>query len=104
MIAKQFGERLVAIQDNLLSFALILTSNRDDAYDLVQDSYSVVEITDVINSFSDEYRVPFSMHLVGYKYQEIADSMHLPVGTIKSRIFFARKRLRRDLDDYRFRC
>ncbi len=104
MIAKQFGERLVAIQDNLLSFALILTSNRDDAYDLVQDSYSVVEITDVINSFSDEYRVPFSMHLAGYKYQEIADSMHLPVGTIKSRIFFARKRLRRDLDDYRVRC
>jgi RNA polymerase sigma-70 factor (ECF subfamily) len=34
------------------------------------------------------------MHRVGYKYQEIADKLRLPLGTVKSRIFFARKELK----------
>ncbi len=37
--------------------------------------------------------IPFSMHVAGYKYQEIAEKMQLPLGTVKSRIFFARQRL-----------
>lgn len=53
-----------------------------------------------INSFSDEYKVPFSMHVAGFKYQEIADKMTLPIGTVKSRIFFARQRLQETLKDY----
>ncbi|MCB9017872.1 MAG: hypothetical protein H6544_04650, partial [Prevotellaceae bacterium] len=53
-----------------------------------------------INSFSDDYRVPFSMHVSGYKYHEIAEKMNLPIGTVKSRIFFARQRLQKTLRDY----
>jgi RNA polymerase sigma-70 factor (ECF subfamily) len=34
------------------------------------------------------------MHHLGYKYQEIADKLELPLGTVKSRIFFARKELK----------
>ena len=30
--------KLMALQNNLLNFAYILTSNRDDAYDLLQDT------------------------------------------------------------------
>ena len=59
------------------------------------------EISAAINSFSDEYRVPFTMHVAGYKYNEIAEKMNLPLGTVKSRIFFARKRLQEMLKDYR---
>jgi len=59
------------------------------------------EITQAINNFSDEYRIPFSMHVQGYKYNEIADRMNLPLGTIKSRIFLVRKRLRETFRDYR---
>ncbi|MEL7021133.1 MAG: sigma factor-like helix-turn-helix DNA-binding protein, partial [Bacteroidota bacterium] len=33
-------------------------------------------------------------HYHGYKYQEIADNLQLPLGTVKSRIFFARKELK----------
>lgn len=40
------------------------------------------------------------MHLSGYKYAEIARQMNLPVGTVKSRIYYARKRLRVLLKDY----
>jgi len=41
------------------------------------------------------------MHVSGYKYEEIAEYTGLPVGTIKSRIFTARKRLRERFSDYR---
>jgi RNA polymerase sigma-70 factor (ECF subfamily) len=34
------------------------------------------------------------MHFEGFKYQEIADELDLPLGTVKSRIFFARKALK----------
>lgn len=161
-----FQAKLMSIQGNLLSFAYMLTSNRDDAYDLLQDttlkvldnadkyvdninfkgwvftimrnifinnyrrivraatvidrtddlfhlnlpqnsgfdtpdgSVSVIEITRIINSFSDDYRIPFSMHVAGYKYAEIADEMQLPLGTVKSRIFFARQRLQKMLHSY----
>ena len=154
-----FQTNLMNLQSNLLNFAFMLTSNRDDAYDLLQDTtlkaldnqdkyaentnfkawvmtimrnlfinnyrrsvrnatvvdttdnlyhlnlsqdsgfespeetYGANEITAAINEFSDEYRIPFSMHVAGYKYNEIAEHMNLPLGTVKSRIFFARKKL-----------
>lgn len=165
--ANNFEANLMNLQSNLLNFAYMLTSNRDDAYDLLQDttlkaldnqekyaegtnfkgwvftimrnlfinnyrrgvrsatvvdttdnlyhlnlsqdsgidspedSYSASEIHDAINSFSEEYRVPFSMHVAGYKYNEIADHLGLPLGTVKSRIFMARKRLQERFADYR---
>lgn len=62
---------------------------------------SVSEISKSINSFNDEYRQPFTMHLEGYKYEEIAQQMNLPIGTVKSRIFLTRKRLQKQLKDYK---
>lgn len=166
MSRNDFQKRLLSIQSNLLNFAIVLTSNRDDAYDLLQDttlkaldnedkyaansnfkgwvftimrnifinkyrrmvrSATVIdhsddlyqlntpdsdnmpgpedtleekEITAVINSFPDGYRVPFTMYVAGYKYGEIADTMGLPLGTIKSRIFYARRYLQQRLSDY----
>lgn len=167
MATAKFQENLMNLQSNLLNFAYMLTSNRDDAYDLLQDttlkaldneekfaensnfkgwvftimrnifinnyrrsaraatvvdttdnlyhlnlsqdsgleapecSLSAGEITQAINSFSDEYRIPFSMRVQGYKYNEIAEKMNLPLGTVKSRIFFARKKLQARFADYR---
>ncbi len=73
---------------------------QESGFDTPEGSFSVKEILKAINSFSDEYKVPFSMHVAGYKYQEIADKMELPIGTVKSRIFFARQRLQDTLRDY----
>ena len=167
MKSAKFQSNLMQIQGNLLNFAYMLTSNRDDAYDLLQDttlkaldnedkyadntnfkgwvftimrnifinnyrrnqraatiidttdnlyhlnlcqesgieapeqSFHASEITDAIDSFSDEYRIPISMHLAGYKYNEIAEHMNVPLGTVKSRIFFARKKLQERFADYR---
>ncbi len=167
MSSKNFENRLLEIQNNLLNFAYLLTSNRDEAYDLLQDttlkaldnedkyvenvnfkgwvftimrnifinnyrktnrtstvvdhtadlyhlnlqkessfespegSVAAKEIKAAIESFSSEYRIPFTMHIAGYKYNEIAERMHLPLGTVKSRIFFARQRLQKMLKDYK---
>ena len=38
MSSKNFQTKLLDLQDNLLNFAYLLTSNRDDAYDLLQDT------------------------------------------------------------------
>lgn len=66
-----------------------------------EGSFAAKEISVAINSFAKEYKVPFTMYLAGYKYSEIAKKMNLPLGTVKSRIFFARKRLQGMLKDYR---
>ncbi len=163
-----FESKLTSLQGHMLNFAYMLTSNKDDAYDLLQDttlkalnnrdkyvdntnfkgwvftimrnlfinnyrravrtntivdrtedlyhlnlsqdsglstpegSLSAKEISEAINEYSDDYRIPFSMHVQGYKYNEIAEKMNLPLGTVKSRIFFARKKLQVRFADYRY--
>ncbi|MEM6316763.1 MAG: RNA polymerase sigma factor [Bacteroidota bacterium] len=54
----------------------------------------VKEIKGMISGLDESIKVPFMMHYSGYKYQEIADYLELPLGTVKSRIFFARKELK----------
>lgn len=59
------------------------------------------EINQAIEALDELYQTPFSLYLSGFKYKEIADQLDLPIGTIKSRIFFARKQLQEQLSDYR---
>jgi RNA polymerase sigma-70 factor (ECF subfamily) len=54
----------------------------------------VKEIHKMVDGLDDTLRIPFVMHFEGYKYQEIAETLDLPLGTVKSRIFFARKELK----------
>ena len=162
-----FQSRLMSLQANMLNFAYMLTSNRDDALDLLQDTtlkvldsrdkyventnfkgwvftimrnifinnyrrsarentivdttedlyylsqpqdagyetpegaFAANEISTILAGFPADYRQPFSMHVAGYKYEEIAAALKMPLGTVKSRIFFTRKRLREILKDYR---
>jgi len=53
------------------------------------------ELLKMVNRLGEEFRVPFWMAYQGYKYDEIADKLEVPLGTVKSRIFFARKKLQR---------
>ncbi|MDE5870905.1 MAG: sigma-70 family RNA polymerase sigma factor, partial [Muribaculaceae bacterium] len=79
-----------------------INTSQESALETPEGSLSVKEITAVINTFDDEFRIPFNMHIAGYKYSEIAEELGLPVGTVKSRIFFARKRLREQLADFAY--
>lgn len=59
------------------------------------------DVTQTVNELEDELRIPFMMYFEGHKYKEIADELGLPIGTIKSRIFLARKKLMSQLQDFR---
>ena len=164
--AQDFQQRLLNLQDNLLNFAYMLTSNKEEAKDLLQDTtlkaldnqdkyienvnfkgwvftimrnifinnyhkivrtqtvvdqgvdlynldvvsdsgfnspdgaFQIKEITKAISGLNDELKIPFSMFLSGYKYNEIAEKLGVPLGTVKSRIFFARQELQRVLKDF----
>jgi RNA polymerase sigma-70 factor (ECF subfamily) len=63
---------------------------------------SVKDILQKIEGLNDELRIPFEMHFEGFKYKEIAIHLNLPIGTIKSRIFIARKKLMEQLPGYHF--
>ncbi|MDE5957188.1 MAG: RNA polymerase sigma factor [Muribaculaceae bacterium] len=162
-----FKNSVLGIQGNLMSFAMKLTLNKDEAHDLVQDTtlkalnnedkfaedtnfkgwmltimrnifinnyrksarentmvdtsvdlyhisnatdnsqstpdgaHTCNEISALIAQFPADYREPFNMHIAGYKYEEIADKLGMPLGTVKARIFNTRKKLRALLIDYR---
>jgi RNA polymerase sigma factor (sigma-70 family) len=53
-----------------------------------------------VNELKDELLVPFKMHTSGYKYHEIAEHLDLPIGTVKNRIFHARKEIQKKLTGY----
>lgn len=53
------------------------------------------ELMGLVESLPDDFKKPFVMAYEGYKYDEIAEELDSPLGTIKSRIFFARKKLQK---------
>ena len=50
-----------------------------------------------VHEIDDELLVPFKMYASGYKYNEIAEHLHIPLGTVKNRIFHARKEIQKKL-------
>lgn len=73
---------------------------QDSGFDSTEGTYDIKEIHKIVNSLPKEYRIPFAMHVSGFKYREIADKLNLPLGTVKSRIFFTRQKLQIQLKDF----
>lgn len=65
-----------------------------------EEIYDLKLLHKIIKDLPEDIRRPFMMFVAGMKYKEIAEKMELPIGTVKSRLFFARKRLKRDLRDF----
>lgn len=74
---------------------------QDAASESTDRMYDLKELHRAVNNLPKEYRIPFSMHVSGFKYREIAEKLHLPLGTVKSRIFFIRQKLQAELKDFR---
>lgn len=73
----------------------------DASFDSPETSYRIQEINLAIENLAEDLRIPFSLYLGGYKYHEIADRLAQPLGTIKSRIYFARQELQKNLAELR---
>ena len=78
----------------LLNSASHATNNNAESEILIKELTGFIEVLD------ESVKVPFLMHYDGYKYQEIADELALPLGTVKSRIFFARKELKEKIQGH----
>ena len=65
-----------------------------------ESSLRLKEISTAIQQLPEIFKTPFLLYFDGYKYNEIADALHEPLGTIKSRIHFARKLLKEQITRY----
>ena len=65
-------------------------SARNDAGTIIM----MKELRAMLDNMNDAHRVPFEMFFNGFEYHEIAQTLDLPMGTVKSRIFFARKKMK----------
>ena len=93
---KRFQNTIVDQTDN----QFFLNSGQDYHHDSVTSLINIDDIQAAISRLKYDFRRPFSMFLDGFHYDEIADELDIPMGTVKSRIFHARKRLREDLAEF----
>ena len=57
----------------------------------------------LLNAGLDGYadlKITFSLNIDGFKYHEIAEKLDIPIGTVKTRIFVAKRKLRKQLHSY----
>ncbi len=60
----------------------------------------IKEINKAIQQLPEIFKTPFLLYFDGYKYNEIAEVLIEPLGTIKSRIHFARKLLKEQISRF----
>ena len=70
-----------------------LAISKKPAAEKVQSVIMMKELTGMIENLEDGYKIPFQMFYQGFQYSEIAEKMDMPMGTVKSRIFYAKKKL-----------
>ena len=66
------------------------TSNEEEC-----DTLRTHELQMAITSLPDNTREVFALYILGYKYHEIAELLHIPTGTVKSRIYAVEKGIER---------
>jgi RNA polymerase sigma-70 factor (ECF subfamily) len=62
-----------------------------------EGSLKLKEIQNALHQLPDIFKNPFMLYFEGFKYHEIAEALGEPLGTIKSRIHFARKLLKEQI-------
>lgn len=67
------------------------------AYNTGESDCYVADIHKALDTLSHEYYYPFIKYFEGFKYQEIADELNIPIGTVKTRIHLARLILKKNL-------
>lgn len=66
-----------------------------------EKSVEFKEMWKSVNEIREELQIPFKMYTTGYKYHEIAEHLNIPIGTVKNRIFHARKEIQKKLVAYK---
>ena len=69
------------------------------AMEFADDEYGFKEVCQVIDELPEHLRIVVAMRLKGFKYLEIANHTGIPIGLVKSRIFYGKKKLKEMLDE-----
>jgi RNA polymerase sigma factor (sigma-70 family) len=75
----------------------LLNSNQLAVTNTAESNLKIKELYQLVHQLPDIFRNPFILYFEGYKYNEIASLLMEPLGTIKSRIHFARKLLKEQI-------
>jgi RNA polymerase sigma-70 factor (ECF subfamily) len=78
----------------------LLNLKQSSVTNSAESNLRVKEINTAIDRLPEIFKMPFLLYLDGYRYQEIAEYLQEPLGTIKSRIHFARKLLKEQVSRY----
>ena len=71
----------------------MITNTQSAAANEGESNIAMQELMMMLDELDEKLRQPFWMNYLGMSYQEVADALDTPLGTIKSRIFFARKEM-----------
>lgn len=64
-------------------------------------NFVMEDIRKALEKLSPQYAIPFIKYFEGFKYHEIANMLHIPIGTVKTRIHIARYVLKKSLKMYK---
>jgi RNA polymerase sigma-70 factor (ECF subfamily) len=78
----------------------LLDHNQTAVSNAAEGSLEMKDLQAALQRLPDIFRNPFVLYYEGYKYNEIAEYLQEPLGTIKSRIHFARKLLKEEISRY----
>ena len=78
----------------------LLDYNQSAISNLAESRLRLKELQTTIHYLPSIFKDPFLLYFDGYKYLEVAEILHEPIGTIKSRIHFARKLLKKKISRF----
>jgi len=78
----------------------LISAEDQHTFNRPHETMEFKEIWSNVNNLKNELSMPFKMHSTGYKYHEIAEHLGIPIGTVKNRIFHARKEIQKKLQGY----
>jgi len=78
----------------------LLNSKQFAIANRAETNLNLKSMLESVHHLPEIFRNPFMLYFEGYKYHEISDVLREPLGTIKSRIHFARKLLKQQISRF----
>ncbi len=92
---KSRRQELLAKQANTRGLFFNRRTEANQGYEVLK----CADIKSLMQSISENNLEAFRLYEEGYSYQEISDIQDIPIGTVKSRIFFVRNRMKSLLEE-----
>jgi len=90
-------QELITTEEEISYSNLVISASQNASI----SSFALGDIGKALELLSEVHRVPFVKYFEGYKYEEIANELNIPLGTVKTRIHVAREQLKKHLKVHR---